>query len=130
MQIRGIHHASFAFQDLEQARHFYGTILGLAEVPRPDFGFPGIWFRVSDTQMIHITPGRGQGSASMPLDALIPRDTHVCLWVDDFDQAVADLKRHGIAIYQMERQVTSLKQAWLQDPEGHVLELTGRTCSP
>lgn len=125
MRIRSIHHGSFAFRDLEQARYFYGTVLGLEEVPRPDFGFPGIWYRVSDTQMIHITPGRNQEPSRLPLDAMTPRDTHLCLWVDDFDQTIAELTARGIAVYRLDRPVSELQQAWLQDPEGHVLELTG-----
>ena len=40
MVIRG-HHFSFIVRNLEKSRHFYGDILGLKEIERPDFPFPG-----------------------------------------------------------------------------------------
>lgn len=32
--VRG-HHVSFSVTDLDRSRHFYGSVLGLAEIPRP-----------------------------------------------------------------------------------------------
>lgn len=38
--VRG-HHVSFAVADLARSRHFYGNVLGLAELPRPEMGLGG-----------------------------------------------------------------------------------------
>jgi catechol 2,3-dioxygenase-like lactoylglutathione lyase family enzyme len=40
-------HVSVTVTDVEKARWFYGQVLGLSELPRPDFGFPGIWYRLA-----------------------------------------------------------------------------------
>ena len=34
-------HMNIVADDLAAAREFYGTKLGLTEIPRPDFGVPG-----------------------------------------------------------------------------------------
>lgn len=39
-----LNHIGLIVSDLEKARHFYGDILGLHEVQRPDFLIKGIWY--------------------------------------------------------------------------------------
>jgi catechol 2,3-dioxygenase-like lactoylglutathione lyase family enzyme len=39
--IEGIHHTAIIVTDVERAKRFYGGVLGLSELPRPDFGFEG-----------------------------------------------------------------------------------------
>ena len=38
------HHVSVCASDLDRARAFYGGRLGLKEIPRPAFEFPGVWY--------------------------------------------------------------------------------------
>ena len=44
MIANGVHHISFCVSDLDRSRRFYEEILGLAEIPRPDLGLPGVWY--------------------------------------------------------------------------------------
>lgn len=39
-----VSHISVTVTNLEEARGFYGGLLGLGEIPRPDFRFPGAWY--------------------------------------------------------------------------------------
>lgn len=39
-----VNHIGLLISDLVKARHFYGNILGLREVSRPDFFIKGIWY--------------------------------------------------------------------------------------
>lgn len=41
MKIEAIHHVSLGVTDLERSRQFYREILGLEEIARPPFNFPG-----------------------------------------------------------------------------------------
>ena len=40
-----LHHVSLCVTDVERARRFYIGILGLEEIERPNFPFPGAWLQ-------------------------------------------------------------------------------------
>jgi catechol 2,3-dioxygenase-like lactoylglutathione lyase family enzyme len=40
--------------DLERSRRFYCDVLGLAEMPRPAFPFPGYWLGVNGKVQVHM----------------------------------------------------------------------------
>ncbi len=40
----------------DEARRFYGELLGLEEIERPDFGFPGAWYQAGPIQVHLIVP--------------------------------------------------------------------------
>ena len=50
-KIETIHHVSIPITDLEHSKKFYGEILGLKEIDRPPFDFPGDWYQVGDRQL-------------------------------------------------------------------------------
>ena len=43
---RTVDHITLVASDLEASRRFYVDVLGMREVERPDFGFPGLWFQL------------------------------------------------------------------------------------
>jgi catechol 2,3-dioxygenase-like lactoylglutathione lyase family enzyme len=49
-----VHHVSVCVSDLDRAKRFYGEVLGLPELLRPDLGFPGAWYRVGTNQELHL----------------------------------------------------------------------------
>ena len=58
--ITGLFHVAIKTADLEATRRFYVEVLGLAEVARPDFGYPGAWIGVplpGGQAIIHIYAG-------------------------------------------------------------------------
>ena len=46
-----IDHIALLISDLERARIFYGDILGLEEINRPEFRIPGIWYQLGEYQL-------------------------------------------------------------------------------
>ena len=46
-------HFALYVRDLEASVHFYGGVLGLPPLPRPDFPFLGAWFALG-TQQLHL----------------------------------------------------------------------------
>lgn len=50
-------HVSVTVTDLDKAKAFYGDVLGLKEIPRPDFRFPGVWYSLG--RALAIDTGRG-----------------------------------------------------------------------
>lgn len=59
MAISGMNHFTVLTHDLEAARAFYCTVLGLAEGWRPPFTFPGAWLYCGEQPVLHIIAGRG-----------------------------------------------------------------------
>jgi catechol 2,3-dioxygenase-like lactoylglutathione lyase family enzyme len=63
--VTGFSHVAISVTDLAAARAFYCGILGFEELPRPDFGFPGMWLGVGELQLHFVeteempTPGKG-----------------------------------------------------------------------
>jgi glyoxylase I family protein len=41
--VESLHHLSVSVTELERAKRFYREVLGLREVERPAFDFPGAW---------------------------------------------------------------------------------------
>lgn len=120
MLARGLGHVSFPVADLERSLHFYRDVLGLPEIPRPDLGFPGAWLAVGDGQvhLIQRFPGADVGT---PPPALNPAAQHVAFRVADYAATLAQLRDAGLAVLATSPE---LGQMWVQDPDGHVIELT------
>ena len=51
MKLERIHHASLCVSDLDRAKIFYSEVLGLEEIARPDFPFPGAWYRAGGNEL-------------------------------------------------------------------------------
>jgi catechol 2,3-dioxygenase-like lactoylglutathione lyase family enzyme len=60
IQVQGLHHVSLVVTDLAQARQFYSKVLGLIEIERPAFDFPGAWYAVGEGQLHLIVHPRAQ----------------------------------------------------------------------
>lgn len=116
--VRG-HHVSFSVADLARAKHFYGTILGLPELPRPEMGLGGAWYAAGDVQVHLIVRPTGVETGAPP-PRLTPVADHAAFQIDDYDAAVAHLRAAGLEVLATRPEIGQL---WVQDPDGHVIEL-------
>jgi glyoxylase I family protein len=98
MEIRLLHHVSLPVHDLEVSRRFYKEIVGLQEIARPNFPFGGAWFRLGESQELHLivaadildaeaTYREGKGVNS--------EDIHLALRVPSYRQVVEFLCSKG-----------------------------------
>jgi catechol 2,3-dioxygenase-like lactoylglutathione lyase family enzyme len=63
-----IHHMNVPIDDIDRARAFYGGVLGLPEIERPDVGRPGLWFGCGDNELhLSVQPGLRGGRTAMSL---------------------------------------------------------------
>jgi catechol 2,3-dioxygenase-like lactoylglutathione lyase family enzyme len=53
MTIAGLHYVTLLVDDVDKAAWFYGGVLEMAANPRPDFDFPGLFYRCGE-QQIHL----------------------------------------------------------------------------
>ena len=66
IELLKLHHVSLAIRDLEASKLFYGGILGLPEIERPGFRFPGAWYALGDRQMHLIQESSGARERGAP----------------------------------------------------------------
>jgi glyoxylase I family protein len=118
--VESLHHVTLPVRDLERSKRFYGGLLGLQEVDRPPFGFPGAWFSLGDGQLHLVAEGSGTYREDARID---PRDSHFAIRVESFDDAVEVLRSNGAEIKVDRHSVTGFPQLYLVDPDGHVIEV-------
>lgn len=119
MLAKRVHHVSFAVRDLAASRAFYEGILGLRTIARPDLGLSGVWYAAgqSEIHLIQTPPGAPVGATP---ERLTPLASHCAFAIDDYDAALAALKQRGLQVLETKSEIGQL---WIQDPDGHVIEL-------
>ena len=126
IQVHPIDHITLVVADLDASRKFYVDLLGMDEVPRPDFTFPGAWFEAGKTQ-IHATVSDENSGLAGWADrnvAKISRGHHFAFRVDDLSQTAELLKQAGVAIVDGPKiRPDGPQQLYIEDPDGHLVEL-------
>lgn len=126
LQVKSFDHITLISSDLQATREFYVDMLGMAESPRPDFDFPGLWFQLGGVQ-IHITQASdlagkaGWGDRGVKQ---VSRGHHFAFEVDDFEAALARVQELGIRIGDGPKtRPDGAKQLYVYDPDDHLVEL-------
>ncbi|QEL13170.1 VOC family protein [Limnoglobus roseus] len=108
-----IDHCSVIITDVAKARHFYGDLLGLREIPAPkEFDFVAIWYDLGGTYL-HLL------QKPHP-DMISPR--HFCLHVSDVAAAREDLAAKGLKIDETVK-IAAADRFFVRDPDGNRIEL-------
>lgn len=117
MQVTGLHHIQLAMPvgGESQARAFYGTLLGLAEIPKPArlAARGGVWFECGAIQL-HL----GVNASFMPA-----HKAHPGLLVQDLPRVTAGLVAAGHAVKYDSEPFPGFDRAFFADPFGNRIEL-------
>lgn len=115
MLLQGVHHISLNVADTETAGRFYTEVLGLEQIPRPAFGFPGMWLQFADGRQLHLLE---------VADHEAPAGQHFAISVADIDAAVTELRARGAAVGDVSEVPGGVaRQAFFTDPSGNLIEL-------
>jgi catechol 2,3-dioxygenase-like lactoylglutathione lyase family enzyme len=118
VEIVRLHHVSFAVKDLEASRRFFGGVVGLREIDRPQFNFPGAWYAIGDRQL-HLIQETG---ARRDATGRISRSDHMALEVADIAAVRSKLDEAGISYQHGGNEALGFSQVFCSDPDGHTIE--------
>lgn len=126
LSVTSFDHVTIICADLEATRRFYVDVLGMAEVSRPAFRFPGLWFQVGNVQ-IHATQESSEtGNAGWGDQGgkVVSRGHHIAFAVEDVSKALEIVQVHGVRIASsLQKRPDGYKQVYLYDPDGHLVEI-------
>lgn len=130
MNIQSINHCGLLVADLEKSRWFYGKVLAMETVPRPTtFKFAGAWFRSGSCEVHLLLATDTATPLGFPDPGVKDRPAyaaHLAFEVQDFDEMVATLEQHGIAIHAGPlARGDGMMQVFIHDPDGYLLEFYG-----
>lgn len=129
IRVETLDHVTLVVEDLERSRRFYVDVLGMDEVERPGFSFPGSWFQAGDTQIHLILQHSESGPTGQPAGVRekSSRHHHFAFRVDDARAAARRLEELGVPFVARPKQrPDGYIQVFVTDPDGHIVEL----CSP
>jgi len=121
IEFESIHHVSLAITNLEKAKHFYGSILGLKEIERPNFDFPGAWYQIGDQQLHLIVHPNAETIRSS--EKINTRDGHFAIRVKDYKKTRDVLRDKGVVLVEKPDSVSGFSQLFCADPDGNLIEL-------
>ena len=101
----------------EVAKHFYGDVMGLQEVPKPEASRArgGAWYQLGQMQLhlsIEELPGENCTSKR-----------HVCYTVSDLAEAEQRFRSAGIEIVPDDMPTPGWSRFYVRDPGGNRLEI-------
>ena len=126
VKVKHIHHMTLVVsdKDLGKVRDFYGRVLGLRDIKRPDVKVPGLWFGQHSNEL-HIAVNKELKSGRTNMSLVGPdrgrEGRHVAFTLDgSLDDIAKNLEAEGIPYA---RGGGGLPQIFCEDPSGNFLEL-------
>jgi len=119
--IIGLHHISLSVTKLEECKHFYGNILGLKEIERPNFNFNGAWYEIGDQQLHLIV--HPESNTLRKKENVDTKDGHLAIRVKDYEATVRHLKKHDVPLLENLGSKSGFVQVFCLDPSNNLIEL-------
>jgi catechol 2,3-dioxygenase-like lactoylglutathione lyase family enzyme len=122
---RQLSHVSITVTDVAKAREFYTGTLGLEEIPRPAFDFPGIWYSLGGDLQLHIILNDRLTRPAVERERIEARYPHFALWTEDADETARKIGGLGLMSRDVVSGPTGLRQIFVKDPDGNMVEFLG-----
>jgi catechol 2,3-dioxygenase-like lactoylglutathione lyase family enzyme len=117
-------HVTLRTKDLEGAKAFFETVLGLEVGYRPAFAFPGYWLYADGRPIVHLIPGQGG-----PVDRAGETIDHVAFRLNDHEGMRRKLDRLSIPYSQMDLPELGERSLFIRTPTAIRVELVFRNSS-
>ena len=114
-----VHHVNVTVpKSLEEAaKHFYGVVMGMQEVPKPETsrGRGGAWYQLGQMQL-HLSVEEPPGENCIS-------KRHVCYTVSDLAEAEQKFRSAGVEIVPDDLPTPGWSRFYVRDPGGNRLEI-------
>lgn len=132
MGVSALEHVTIRCAQLQRTRDFYVDLMGLIDGERPDFPFRGHWLYLGGIPVVHLVEATDTAGA-WGRDMVIPHPEagtgsfdHVAFKGDDFAAMRARVKEAGMTFKERVVPGRPLKQLFVLDPEGVLVEINFR----
>jgi catechol 2,3-dioxygenase-like lactoylglutathione lyase family enzyme len=118
IMVIALHHVNVTVPpELEEAaKQFYGSALGLTQVPKPAASRQsGAWYQIGATQL-HLSIEDEQDATNS--------SRHVCFSVSDLAEAERRFRDAGVEIIPDPRPIAGSPRFYVRDPGGNQLEIS------
>ena len=116
IKVKGYHHAAVVVKDLDRAERFYGGLMGMSKLPRPEFSIKGAWYEMASGAQLHLM---------VSAETVDGSSRHVALEVEDFEETVRVLKENDIRFKSEPGKRDDGSDAMsILDTEGNLVEIT------
>ncbi|MEM7655756.1 MAG: VOC family protein [Bacteroidota bacterium] len=116
--VDNINHITLIVDKLEAAAEFYEKELGLEPIPAFNFDYPVMFYRINDTQQLHLSEWEDKESFR----------GHVCFKINNWSQVFHRFKELNIIDTAPWGKVRKLSdgamQMFVRDPSGNLVELS------
>ena len=120
-RIKLLQHFSIYCRDLKPMRDFYIGTLGLPDLPRPEFPFPGNWLEAGSGHHIHLAKIRdGHITSSISENEDGYMDHHIGFLTDDLPGMKERLRERGVPFHD---EPYGYPQIFFRDPEYNLIEV-------
>lgn len=98
------------------AKEFYGTLLGLREVPKPEDAAArgGAWYQLGGVQL-HLSRDKNAANEGSK--------RHICFHVADLVEAQKHLENLGVEILPDDQPIAGQPRFYIRDPGGNLIEV-------
>jgi catechol 2,3-dioxygenase-like lactoylglutathione lyase family enzyme len=117
IKLKAVRHTGINISDVNKSKEFYGQVIGMTELPRPELPIPGAWYECNGVQVQLIGHSETMKGAGV--------GPHIALQVEDLEQAKQELKARGIAFQELTPppSMRANPVVFVRDPDGNVVEL-------
>jgi catechol 2,3-dioxygenase-like lactoylglutathione lyase family enzyme len=122
--ITGLAHVTVNTADLATTIAFYEQVIGLQQVARPPFSFPGAWLGFGTDALVHLVGGDQARAADGRVALGTGAIDHVSFWARGYQAQRARLEAFGLPFRESCPPQTTLAQIFVFDPNGVLVELT------
>lgn len=118
-----INHIAILVKNLDKARQFYGTILKLEEIKRPDFFINGAWYKLGDSELHLMLCEDFPFPHVHSLSETVQPHFALSMHTTDFNEITKYLIKSGIQFIEMEKSLDGITQAFFYDYDRNMIEI-------
>lgn len=119
-----ISHVGMIITDIDKSRDFYGRILGLKELPRPEFPMKGIWYQLNGLQLHLMVSESFSGPHVHPDYKSVQAHLALTMTASDFSNTITELTRQGVKFLDNPLLASQkVRQAFIYDHDNNLIEI-------